>query len=102
VLYLTLVLCVQYLVLAAETAPFLYEVEEDDDEVQCHDSCCHVVDVMMMMRDEALSCASHPNVLRLLKLLHNESSKIWRRCWAKACRTTRPKAELVTFPSMRR
>jgi hypothetical protein len=28
----------QYLVLAAETAPFLYEVEEDDDEVKCCDS----------------------------------------------------------------
>jgi hypothetical protein len=27
--------CSQYLVLAAETAPFLYEVEEDDDEVKC-------------------------------------------------------------------
>jgi hypothetical protein len=30
----------QYLVLAAETAPFLYEVEEDDDEVRCCYDCC--------------------------------------------------------------
>jgi hypothetical protein len=29
----------QYLVLAAETAPFLYEVEEDDDEVHCLNCC---------------------------------------------------------------
>ncbi len=29
----------QYLVLAAETAPFLYEVEEDDDEVCCSNCC---------------------------------------------------------------
>ena len=34
----------QYLVLAAETAPFLYEVEEDDDEVRrC---CCRHVHVI--------------------------------------------------------
>ena len=30
----------QYLVLAAETAPFLYEVEEDDDEVRSHGMSC--------------------------------------------------------------
>ena len=80
----------QYLVLAAETAPFLYEVEEDDDEVHS------IVDAW----PPHYISASDTFAPRPLKRLRRELSRIWRPCSGKACRITpHEEGSLAYLPS---